>query len=102
VIHKVPSERAARASSRPWMRRSAAARRWRFWAEIPELEGRYLRVVTLEDKVTIHNAFPDAEVDAHGSSLGHETSVAGFTLKVAARCWHSMPSGRAFVGAGGL
>lgn len=33
--------------------------RWRFWAAIPELEGRYLRVVTLEDKVTIHNAFPD-------------------------------------------
>jgi hypothetical protein len=33
--------------------------RHRFWAEIPELDGRYLRVITLEDKVTIHNAFPD-------------------------------------------
>jgi hypothetical protein len=33
--------------------------RWRFWAAIPELGGRYLRVVILEDKVTIHNAFPD-------------------------------------------
>jgi hypothetical protein len=33
--------------------------RWRFWAAIPELGGRYLRVVTLEDKVIIHNAFPD-------------------------------------------
>jgi hypothetical protein len=33
--------------------------RYRFWAEIPELGGRYLRVVTLADKVTIHNAFPD-------------------------------------------
>lgn len=33
--------------------------RFRFWAAIPELEGRYLRVVTLEDKVTVHNAFPD-------------------------------------------
>ena len=33
--------------------------RFRFWASIAELEGRYLRVVTLEDKVTIHNAFPD-------------------------------------------
>ncbi len=33
--------------------------RWRFWAAIPELGGRYLRVVTLEDKVTIHDAFPD-------------------------------------------
>jgi hypothetical protein len=33
--------------------------RHRFWAEIPELGGRYLRVVTLADKATIHNAFPD-------------------------------------------
>jgi hypothetical protein len=33
--------------------------RWRFWAAIPEMGGRYLRVITLEDKVTIHNAFPD-------------------------------------------
>ena len=33
--------------------------RYRFWAAIAELEGRILRVVTLEDKTTIHNAFPD-------------------------------------------
>lgn len=33
--------------------------RYRFWGEIAELKGRYLRVVTLADKVTIHNAFPD-------------------------------------------
>jgi len=33
--------------------------RHRFWGRIAELQGRYLRVVTLEDKVTIHNAFPD-------------------------------------------
>ncbi len=33
--------------------------RFRFWAQIAELENRYLRVVTLEDKTTIHNAFPD-------------------------------------------
>mgnify|MGYP006289301905 CR=1 FL=1 len=33
--------------------------RYRFWGEIPELEGRVLRVVTLDDKKTIHNAFPD-------------------------------------------
>ena len=33
--------------------------RFRFWGEIDELSGRYLRVITLADKVTIHNAFPD-------------------------------------------
>ena len=33
--------------------------RYRFWASVKELEGRYLRVVTLEDKTTIHNAFLD-------------------------------------------
>jgi hypothetical protein len=33
--------------------------RFRFWGEIEELEGRILRVITLEDKRTIHNAFPD-------------------------------------------
>ena len=32
---------------------------YRFWGRIEELEGRILRVITLEDKVTIHNAFPD-------------------------------------------
>ena len=33
--------------------------RQRFWGQVPELEGRYLRVITLKDKVTIHNPFPD-------------------------------------------
>lgn len=33
--------------------------RFRFWAEVPELGGKILRVITLEDKLTIHNAFPD-------------------------------------------
>lgn len=33
--------------------------RYRFWGEIAELEGRYLRVITLEDRATIHNAFPE-------------------------------------------
>jgi hypothetical protein len=33
--------------------------RFRFWGEIEQLEGRILRVVTLQDKTTIHNAFPD-------------------------------------------
>ena len=33
--------------------------RFRFWGLINDLEGRVLRVITLEDKRTIHNAFPD-------------------------------------------
>jgi len=33
--------------------------RVRFWAEVPELNGRVLRAVTLADQKTIHNAFPD-------------------------------------------
>ena len=32
--------------------------RIRYWTYIPEL-GKYLRVVTLEDGETVHNAFPD-------------------------------------------
>ncbi|MFO0788699.1 MAG: hypothetical protein U0805_04520 [Pirellulales bacterium] len=33
--------------------------RYRFWAAVPELGNRYLRVITLDDKRTIHNAFAD-------------------------------------------
>ncbi len=33
--------------------------RIRFWGIIEELDGRVLRVVTLADRRTIHNAFPD-------------------------------------------
>jgi len=33
--------------------------RFRFWGVVDDLAGRVLRVVTLEDKKTIHNAFPD-------------------------------------------
>jgi hypothetical protein len=33
--------------------------RYRFWASVAELQGRFLRVVTLSDKLTIHNTFLD-------------------------------------------
>ena len=33
--------------------------RFRFWGEVEELGNKILRVVTLEDNVTIHNAFLD-------------------------------------------
>ena len=34
-------------------------KRIRFWAPVAELGGRIVRVVTLEDRKTIHNAFID-------------------------------------------
>lgn len=33
--------------------------RIRFWGRVEELRGKYLRVVTLQDGMTIHNAFID-------------------------------------------
>src|SRR4051812_23928829 len=33
-------------------------KRCRLWAAIAELEGRYLRDMTLGDRVAVHNAFP--------------------------------------------
>ena len=34
--------------------------RVKFWARISEFGNRALRVVTLDDRITIHNAFPDS------------------------------------------
>ncbi len=33
--------------------------RWRFWGVVEEFGNKVFRVITLEDKATIHNAFPD-------------------------------------------
>ena len=33
--------------------------RVRLWGQIPEADGRFLRVVLLEDRETVHNAFLD-------------------------------------------
>ena len=38
---------------------SQEGNRFRFWGRVEELGDRVLRVITLQDKVTIHNAFPD-------------------------------------------
>jgi hypothetical protein len=43
--------------------------RFRFWAKIEALEGRFLRVITLDDKKTIHNAFPDRGFQPHENEL---------------------------------
>ena len=33
--------------------------RYRYWGTVDELDGKFLRVITLDDQMTIHNAFPD-------------------------------------------
>ena len=48
-----------RVIARPEAELLQADGRVRRWARIPEAGGRYLRVVLLEDKLTIHNAFFD-------------------------------------------
>jgi len=62
VMRKRPylqKEWCIRAIEQPIRVESQELNRVRFWVEVPELEGRYLRVITLEDRITIHNAFPD-------------------------------------------
>ena len=62
VLRKRPylkKEWCIRAVERPIRSEPQEKNRYRFWVEIEELEGRYLRVITLDDRVTIHNAFPD-------------------------------------------
>ena len=62
VLRKRPylkREWCIRVIERPIRSEPQESNRYRFWAEVPELEGRFLRVVTLADQVTIHNAFPD-------------------------------------------
>lgn len=62
VLRKRPylcKEWCVRVVEHPMRMESQEGNRYRFWGEIEELEGRILRVVTLADKTTIHNAFPD-------------------------------------------
>ncbi len=46
------------AIAQPAKREEQPDGRIRFWVFIPEL-GKYLRVITLADGETVHNAFPD-------------------------------------------
>jgi hypothetical protein len=62
VLRKRPyikKEWCIRVIEHPIKAESQEHNRYRFWAAIEELDGRILRVVTLKDKITIHNAFPD-------------------------------------------
>lgn len=62
VLRKRPylkKEWCIRAVEQPVKVEAQERNRFRFWAEVTELDGSYLRVITLADRVTIHNAFPD-------------------------------------------
>ncbi|MHB1863891.1 MAG: hypothetical protein ACYCVL_13120 [Gemmatimonadaceae bacterium] len=62
VLRKRPylrKEWCIRAIEEPLRKERQEGNRWRFWIAVPELDGRFLRVVTLDDQITIHNAFPD-------------------------------------------
>jgi hypothetical protein len=62
VLRKRPyltKEMCARVIDSPIRVEAQENTRYRFWAAVPELGGRYLRVITLENKLTIHNAFLD-------------------------------------------
>ena len=62
VLHKRPyltKELCVRVVENPIKVEPQENNRFRFWGKIEEFEGRVLRVVTLDDRITIHNAFLD-------------------------------------------
>ena len=62
VLRKRPyirRESCERIVAKPLKRETQPDGRIRFWGTVPELGGRALRVITLSDGVTVHNAFPD-------------------------------------------
>lgn len=70
VLRKRPyiqREWCERVLSAPIARQEQADGRVRYWGIIAELDGRVLRVVTLEDGETVHNAFPDRRFQAPGT-----------------------------------
>ncbi len=61
VLRKRPyikREWCLRAINQPERKEVQADGRIRHWVFVPEMQ-KYLRVVTLDDGVTVHNAFPD-------------------------------------------
>ena len=63
VLRKRPyirSEWCEQVVAKPFASETQPDGRLRFWGYITELEGKALRVVTLEDGVTIHHAVPES------------------------------------------
>jgi hypothetical protein len=66
VLRKRPSIRrewCARVMARPVRREQQPDGRIRQWGYVEELGGRALRVITLADGETVHNAFPDRDFE---------------------------------------
>lgn len=62
VLRKRPyltKELCIRVVQQPLRHEKQEGDRYRFWGYVPELGGKFLRVVTLSDRTTIHNAFLD-------------------------------------------
>ena len=57
----IQREWCARVVANPLKKEAQPDGRIRHWGAVRELGGRVLRVVTLEDGETIHNAFPDRD-----------------------------------------
>lgn len=67
VLRKRPyiqTEWCQRILVQPIARTAQTDGRIRFWGRVPEFGGRVLRVVTLADGETVHNAFPDRDFKA--------------------------------------
>jgi hypothetical protein len=50
-----------RARTKPIREKIQEDGRVRLWVQIPEMENRYLRVILLADRETVHNAFFDRD-----------------------------------------
>ena len=73
VLRKRPylqREWCGRVLVRPLARQAQPNGRIRYWGEIEEFGGRFLRVVTLQDGETVHNAFPDRRFVPPASGTG--------------------------------
>ena len=56
-------ESCERILAQPLARMAQTDGRIRFWGVVPELGGKILRVITLADGETVHNAFPDRDFE---------------------------------------
>ena len=66
VVRKRPylkREWCERIIARPVRREQQPDGRIRHWGYVEELGGRALRVITLADGITVHNAFPDRDFE---------------------------------------